>query len=273
MRTPANLFFPKKVYKALEDALLEYGQKKLGCRSITPIWLSYYVDGCRQELHCDNPHGPWAFVFSLTNWDERKFTGGETMILNERVLNFWSSFQSSEIVEFPKLVDLIEPKFDRLTVFNPRFPHGVRVVEGVRDPREARIVLHGWFSDPEPFYEGALTEEAAVPTLNAALEKLFAVLEELPSAIGTMTVRLTVEPNGSVSDLEWLTDTLIADPLSGSSNDEVREAVITEIINHLASIDFPHADGITHITLPFSFESGYGPDEEEDQDADSDSDG
>lgn len=44
---------------------------------MTPMWLSYYVDGCEQALHCDNPHGPWAFVLSLTEWDEREFTGGE----------------------------------------------------------------------------------------------------------------------------------------------------------------------------------------------------
>ena len=47
--------------------------------------------------------------------------------------------------------------FNRLTVFDPRLPHGVRPVEGVRDPRQARLVLHGWFADPEPFFTGAIT--------------------------------------------------------------------------------------------------------------------
>ena len=46
--------------------MIAYGESKLGCRAISTIWMSYYVDGCGQELHCDNPHGPFAFVLSLT---------------------------------------------------------------------------------------------------------------------------------------------------------------------------------------------------------------
>lgn len=32
----------------LEDALVEYGERVLGCRGISPVWLSYYISGCRQ---------------------------------------------------------------------------------------------------------------------------------------------------------------------------------------------------------------------------------
>jgi hypothetical protein len=48
IRTPAEDFFPKELFEGLEDALLSYGENKLGCRSISPVWLSYYVDGCSQ---------------------------------------------------------------------------------------------------------------------------------------------------------------------------------------------------------------------------------
>ena len=51
-------------------------------------------------------------------------------------------------------VHLVEPRFNRLTVFDGRYPHGVRPVEGTRDPLKARLVLHGWFTDPTPFFEG-----------------------------------------------------------------------------------------------------------------------
>jgi hypothetical protein len=34
-------------------------------------------------------HGPFAYVFSLTNWEARKFTGGETFIMNAPVLDYW----------------------------------------------------------------------------------------------------------------------------------------------------------------------------------------
>ena len=49
-RTPADHFFPDGSYSALIDALQEYGEQQLGCRGISPVWLSYYVDGCRQVL-------------------------------------------------------------------------------------------------------------------------------------------------------------------------------------------------------------------------------
>ena len=51
-------------------------------------------------------------------------------------------------------VSLVQPQFNRLTVFDGRFPHGVRPVEGTRDPLKSRLVLHGWFTEPTPFFEG-----------------------------------------------------------------------------------------------------------------------
>lgn len=45
----AQVYFPEPLYARLEDALLAYGESQLGCRGMTPIWMSYYVDGCVQE--------------------------------------------------------------------------------------------------------------------------------------------------------------------------------------------------------------------------------
>lgn len=72
-------------------------------------------------------------------------------------------------------LQLVEPHFNRLTVFDPRFPHGVRMVEGNRDPANARIVLHGWFTEPSPFFTGSLSEADATPALNDALDELYQV--------------------------------------------------------------------------------------------------
>lgn len=93
-------------------------------------------------------HGPWAFVLSLTRWEARKFSGGETMLLRDSALNFWAEFQADQVVERTQLMQLIEPRFNQLTLFDPRVPHGVREVRGVREPTEGRIVLHGWFVEP-----------------------------------------------------------------------------------------------------------------------------
>jgi Rps23 Pro-64 3,4-dihydroxylase Tpa1-like proline 4-hydroxylase len=53
------------------------------------------------------------------------------------------------------LTTMVEQHFNQLTVFDPRIPHGVATVEGVREPTEARVVLHGWFTSEGPFFIGA----------------------------------------------------------------------------------------------------------------------
>lgn len=61
LRTPSVDFFPRKLYNQLEDELIAFGEQQLGCRGISPIWLSNYVDGCFQEFHTDSPHGKFSF--------------------------------------------------------------------------------------------------------------------------------------------------------------------------------------------------------------------
>lgn len=113
LRTPANAFFPPTLYDRLEDALCEWGERMLGCRGVSPVWLSYYIDGCHQELHTDAPHGPWAFVLSITDLEERCFKGGETVILEPTVLDYWRHFDPSQGIEMQQLVTSIEPHFGR----------------------------------------------------------------------------------------------------------------------------------------------------------------
>lgn len=47
LRTPAEAFFPADLYDQLEDALIAYGERELGCRGISPIWLRWGLgEGC-----------------------------------------------------------------------------------------------------------------------------------------------------------------------------------------------------------------------------------
>lgn len=64
---------------------------------------------CFQELHADNPHGPWAFVLSLTNWEQRRFSGGETVILQPQVLDYWRGFEARRGMELDDLVSSPRP--------------------------------------------------------------------------------------------------------------------------------------------------------------------
>lgn len=90
LRTPAASFFggdPENsedsgIFPTLCDLITEFGQRQLGMNSISPPWLSCYLDGHEQRLHTDAPHGPWAFVLSLTSDQaEAMMRGGETAIL------------------------------------------------------------------------------------------------------------------------------------------------------------------------------------------------
>ena len=43
-------------FDALTDALTQYGQERLGCRTISPPWLSFYIDGCERQVQADSRH-------------------------------------------------------------------------------------------------------------------------------------------------------------------------------------------------------------------------
>ena len=269
----AKRYFNAKAYEKLEDALLTYGQKHLGCSAITPIWLSCYIDGCYQGMHADNPHGPWAFVLSLTDLEEesegdgkkhKHFTGGETTILKPHILEYWRTFNASKGAEKSDILEKVPPHFNQLTVFDPRFPHGVSTVHGTRDPRHGRLVLHGWFADPTPFFDGALLDDEIEGPLNACLEDIGRDLQTMPPALGLLSIRLHVIEDGSVESIDWLSDTLIPVPgapvlaLDGACvepPEDARALILEVVVDHIAKLSFPEAEGETEITIPFVFES------------------
>ena len=165
--------FPGTVYERFHSRLVWWGRRTLGCHDVSPPWLSVYVEGCGQELHGDLPHGPWAFVYSLTRWKGRRFRGGETEILRDEVLDWWGG-----VPVHPQgraagaRCGIVEPRFDRLVAFDPRLPHAVRTVRGTLDPREGRVVVHGWFVSPRPFVEGALDPAELVPRIDSLSEAI-----------------------------------------------------------------------------------------------------
>lgn len=277
LRTPAGDYFPAADFQQLEFALQKYARAELGCAATTPIWLSCYVEGMRQELHADVPHGPWAFVLSLTNWETRTWSGGETLLLRPETLSYFSNFDSDAVVERGSLTETIEPKFNRLTVFDPRVPHGVPIVEGIRDPKKGRLVLHGWFREPAPFLAGVLAgddddDETASSLLSkqekedrknlvfAALENeilppLYGILGQLPRARGTVVCQVFIAPDGRVEKTKWSADSLV--PVAAENATETRDAILGEIAATFLSLreeTFPRSEGDSTLTVPFMFD-------------------
>ncbi len=250
LRTPAWEYFPKGVYESLHRRIVEWGRKNLGCHDISPPWMSCYVDGCGQQLHGDLPHGPWAFVLSLTQWKTRVFRGGETVMLRDDVLDFWSDFVSERSVEEPDVLRTIEPRFNRLTVFDPRIPHGVREVSGTRDPREGRLVIHGWFVQPRPLVEGPLPGAQ----LRRRVDEMTGALEpwlngDLPVA-GLLSVGFRVTVAGEVTEVAVLSDTTRV-PRSEEKN---RKRFVAAVLKLVRAMRFTKQKAPSWVTLPMVFE-------------------
>jgi hypothetical protein len=249
LRTPAWTYFPRGVYERFHQRLVWWGRRTLGCHDVSPPWLSCSIDGCGQELHGDLPHGPWAFVYSLTRWRGRPFSGGETEILRDGVLDHWDGFRSTRATERPELFQAVEPRFDRLTVFDPRIPHAVRTVRGTLDPRQGRLVIHGWFVSPRPFLEGALAAEELTPRIESLSEAIAPLARGLPVA-GLLSLGFRITPGGAVRDLRILSDTTRAPAVAEAE----RRRLVSAARAHVSAWRFPRRPAPSRVTLPLVFE-------------------
>lgn len=257
-RTLAREFFPKKLYLELKNDLVSFGQKFLGCHSISEPWLSYYTEGDEQKLHTDSPHGPWAYVYSLTPWKNRKFSGGETFILRPETLNYWSHYSVGRGghgrrrgLEQQDLTLMIPPEFNQLLVFDPRFPHGVRRVSGTHDPREGRLVIHGWFVQPEPFVTGSLQRIDITESLNQELGEVLTGLDIPADLAGILTYQLRVDPSGRVRSVYVLTNTVVGRDGEFLSP---QQPLLKNLGAGLKKMRLPKARGKSEITLPLIFD-------------------
>lgn len=248
LRTPAWEYFPEELYLRFHESLVKWGRETLGCWDVSPPWLSLYVEGCQQSLHTDVPHGPWAFVYSLSP-KRLRFQGGETMILKPGVLNYWPQFNDAEDREQNSYLERIPSKFNRLTVFDPRFPHGVTRLSGTHDPREGRLVLHGWFTEPKPFVAGPLKQEQIDSVLESELAVIAEITAETGPYHGMLSARMTIEKTGQVSAVKSLANTLVC-----MDEPELHEKSVTrKILAHLKKLTFAKSKGKTQLTLPLLF--------------------
>jgi hypothetical protein len=247
IRTFARRFFSPALYRDFAAALRAWGDASLGCGSFTEPWLSYYVDGCVQELHADIAQGAWAFVFSLTHSEERRFTGGETILLGDTALNYWQQFDSATPIERDRLVDRIPPRFNQLLVFDGRVPHGVARVDGTRDPLHSRVAVHGWFLEPSLRAEGALSAREADAPARALVEAWQRARGHHGRMNGLTPIRVWVDCRGTVERAEALRSTLVS--LDGAK--EAPSAAVRLALELAGQWHFPEVAGETRLTIPF----------------------
>src|SRR5690606_14871328 len=127
-----------------------------------------------QNVHVDEPHGPLAFVFSLTT-SLRSFKGGQTIISKDKKISGLTAkkkeVKSAPLKVFKKFLS-VPANFNRLIVFDPSFPHGVSETKGTKDPRHSRLVIHGWFIQPRPFWTGHLEPDEVQSQIDQMIDQI-----------------------------------------------------------------------------------------------------
>ncbi|MFL6844758.1 MAG: hypothetical protein ACJ8ER_07745 [Allosphingosinicella sp.] len=244
LRTKPEKVIERALVARFHEALTVWAQYMLGLGHVTWPMLSLYVDGCEQKLHNDSVNGRFGYVFSLT-WDERKTIGGETIVLREGDLmrdNMGRAAAGSG------LLDLIEPKFNRLSLFDDRMPHGVQRVEGTMDPLHGRFVLHGHISESGPMSDGPLDAADVARTVYAELAGLLSALQG--SAVlhhGPLVLRLAIAPSGAVERVDRLLDRL------ARADGQPTAALIEQVVQVVRQIQFPAAGEETEAIVPLLF--------------------
>lgn len=226
--------------------LRAWSSETLGLARISWPYLSFYISGCRQGLHNDAKNGRFGFVYSLTR-DERRSTGGETLVLR-RGDPFLRNLRNASAGT--ALYELVEPRFNRLVVFDDRMVHGVQLVEGSMDPVEGRFVLHGHIEESAPLVTGPLPPEHVLHGLGPALElfdKKYA--DQARQYDGPLVLRFTISPGGRVSGLRVILDRVFAE----REGDVGWSAIKSNLVELVGAVAFPAGAGETSVTLPLRF--------------------
>lgn len=246
LRTSPEKIIRREHMDAFMQKLRAWSLGILGLGNVTWPYLSLYVGGCRQSWHNDAINGRFAFVFSLTR-DERRTAGGETLVMREGDL-FRNNL--ARPVAGRGLYDAIQPRFNRLVVFDDRLPHAVERLEGAMDPIEGRFVLHGHMSETGTAVAGALSADAVAAPLAAAIRGFSAdASARIALYSGPLTLRLSIDRAGRVAKCEVLLDRVIH-PDPGHVE---WEPLMTELVGRLRRLRFPAAEGETVLIQPILF--------------------
>ena len=227
--------------EAFVQALRTWAAIHVGFGHVSWPFLSMYVPGCSQGVHNDSLNGRLGYVFSLTR-NSRKTIGGETIVFQDRDL-FRTNLDRTAAGN--AIFDLVEPRFNRLTLFDDRVPHAVQRVEGSMDPLEGRFVLHGHISESGVVAQGALHPDAIREPTIVALQELRTGAAK--GAHGPLVYCIEIGEDGAVKRTRPLLDRLV------SPTNEDLGPVRAAIGERISGLRFPSASGPTRANIPLIF--------------------
>jgi len=246
LRTQPEKIIHRASVERFMGLLRAWSSETLGLARLSWPYLSLYVSGCRQGLHNDAKNGRFGFVYSLTR-DDRRSVGGETLILRHGD-PFLRNLRKA--VAGTALYELVEPRFNRLVVFDDRMVHGVQLVEGSMDPVEGRFVLHGHIEESAPIVVGALPREQVLRDLGSALEffdKQYG--DQARHHDGPLVLRFAISPEGRVIGLRVILDRVFSE----RKGNVEWNAIAGKLVELLGAVAYPAAAGETSVTLPLLF--------------------
>jgi 2OG-Fe(II) oxygenase superfamily len=245
LRALPQTIFTEELLQPFLTRLRDFGRERLACRSIYLPTLNCHIEDCWHNLHADADKGPWAFVFSLTDWNARRFRGGETMVLNPDALDYWRS-SARQRREPVQLFRVICPLFNQMTIFDAQLVHGVNRVSGTHDPVEGRLTLAGWFADPGVVVGDASSGVAdQIESCRLAVQK---ELRKVDDVAGNLVVRLKIGAEGAVTASEMTVNSLVALGGDYGRAEQVEQA----IIESMRTARFTPSVSGTWAAVPFS---------------------
>ena len=245
MRTDPKLLISARLLHMFQDALRHWAIETLGLSQISNPYISLYVNGCGQGLHNDAKNGRWAFVYSLTNWERRKFTGGETVVFHDE--NYWETDKLTDRAAGSSFYSLVPAHFNQLVVFDDRVIHAVQPLQGPMDPKEGRIVIHGHIREGGAHVLGALEQEQVDTIYQEMLTEVQDRVDKLgPQYHGMMSLRLWINANGLVDQSQILVDRIKRTAPVGPEPQEVSDMILAIA----QSLVFPESEGDSRVTLP-----------------------
>jgi hypothetical protein len=243
MRTTPGKLIPETLMIQFMGALQAWCLENLGMSEVSYPYLSLYVNGCGQALHNDAENGRWAYVYSLTNWENRHFSGGETILFAQN--NPYLSGAVLKAGAGTNFYDLVPPAFNQLLIFDDRMIHGVERLAGTMNPFDGRLVLHGHITENGIHIGGALAYKDVAPMLAFSQREIVSKLQTIGhSGRGIITVRMRILPTGIVEQVEILSE------LISYMDESTKKEVCEQIFQNLQSLRFPAKRGNSQVILP-----------------------
>ncbi|MBX9403193.1 hypothetical protein K4L06_17930 [Lysobacter sp. BMK333-48F3] len=242
LRTVPQQVIPEALWGRFSQHLKQWCIDHVGLIPTGAPNLHLMVNGCTLGLHSDFHNGTWGFVFSLTRWDTRKFSGGETLLMRDGVPSYKKHHVQGEV-----LYELVPAQFNQLLLFDDRIVHGTQTIEGSMDPLEGRLALVGHLRATSPVVAGPLDAAAARKTVFEFHRALAEPVKPYKDVQGVMTFRLGVGADGAVESTTVLTDNFVTAHSGYEANEDVA-AVRALVLEAAAKLHFAAASGPSKVT-------------------------